>query len=312
MTHLDIDSIVRRCAELVREHYVFAEAGEQCAVALERQLAEGRYGGADSASALGALVTTDLQGVTHDLHLRLKHHLDPLPPLQDDKAEAELYAAKARDSMHGIRRIERLSGNIGLVEIAPNLFPPAAAGQYLAAAMQIVANTRGLILDLRANTGGHPGTVALVCTYLLGDEPVHLNSFVPRDESEATQSWTLPWVPGPRYGQERPLWVLVGPRTFSGGEELAYDLQQLGRATLVGEVTGGGANARRGFDLHPHLELTVPVVAARNPVSGTNWEGTGVRPDVTVPEADALDTAHGLALEALADDETIRPACSES
>jgi C-terminal processing protease CtpA/Prc len=147
--------------------------------------------------------------------------------------------------------------------------------------------------------GGDPGTVALICSYLLL-EPTQLNTMLARDEQKTTQSWTLPYVPGPRFDPRTPVWVLTSSTTFSGGEELTYDLQQLGRATVVGETTGGGAHAREGFPVHPHLELTVPVVRAVNPVSGTNWEGVGVRPDVAVPAALALETAHGLALDHLA------------
>jgi C-terminal processing protease CtpA/Prc len=102
--------------------------------------------------------------------------------------------------------------------------------------------------------------------------------------------------------------VLTSEHTFSGGEQLTYALQQLGRATIVGETTGGGAHAREGFTVHDHLELAVPVVAARNPVSGTSWEAVGVRPDVEVPAADALTAAHRLALDILATDDTLSPA----
>ncbi|WP_232837568.1 S41 family peptidase [Streptomyces atratus] len=96
------------------------------------------------------------------------------------------------------------------------------------------------------------------------------------------------------------LYVLTGARTFSGAEELTYDLQQLGRAVVVGEPTGGGAHPREGWTVHPHLEATIPVGRPVNPVSGTNWEGTGVQPDVLCLAADALDRAHALAVARLA------------
>ncbi|MDQ3112592.1 MAG: S41 family peptidase [Actinomycetota bacterium] len=96
------------------------------------------------------------------------------------------------------------------------------------------------------------------------------------------------------------MYVLTSNRTFSGGEELTYDLQQLRRAVVVGETTRGGAHPRRGFRLTDHLEATVPVARARNPHSGQNWEGTGVRPDVSVAADQALDVALALAREALA------------
>ena len=131
--------------------------------------------------------------------------------------------------------------------------------------------------------------VAFLCSHLFDGEPVHLNDLVDAGRRHPVrQFWTVPHLPGPRFGGSKPIWVLTSSTTFSAAEELAYDLQQLGRATMVGERTGGGAHPRDGFKLHPHLEATVPVKRAENPVSRTNWEGVGVEPDVAVPAADAL------------------------
>ncbi|MFF3129449.1 S41 family peptidase [Streptomyces sp. NPDC057908] len=121
-----------------------------------------------------------------------------------------------------------------------------------------------------------------------------------RDGERREQSWNLPHVPGARFGGDKPLYVPAGARTFSGAEELTYDLQQLGRTVVVGEPTGGGAHPREGWTVHPHLEATIPVGRPVNPVSGTNWEGTGVQPDVLCPAAGALDRAHELAVARLA------------
>jgi C-terminal processing protease CtpA/Prc len=131
---------------------------------------------------------------------------------------------------------------------------------------------------------------AFVCSYLF-DEPTHLIDIYERDGDRTVQSWTLPHVPGERCGGTKPIVVLTSATTFSGGEGLAYNLQQHGRATVVGERTGGGAHPRIGIRLHPHLEFTVPNCRASHPGTGENWEGVGVAPDVEVPAADALATA---------------------
>ena len=73
----------------------------------------------------------------------------------------------------------------------------------------------------------------------------------------------------------------------------AYDLQQLGRATVIGERTRGGAHAREGFTVHPHLEATISVAEAVNPKTSGNWEGIGVTPDLQTPAAQARRTATG-------------------
>lgn len=152
-------------------------------------------------------MTTDLQTVNGDRHRRLKYHVDPIVDLEDDEAEFTFFAAQAAEAMYGVRRVERLAGNVGVLELAPALFPATPAGDTLSAAMRILASTDALLLDLRRLRVGDPGTVALVCSYLLGGEPVHLNTMYPRDTADGAQSWTLPWVPGPRYRADKPIWV---------------------------------------------------------------------------------------------------------
>lgn len=295
---MDSDEIVRRAGDLVAEHYVFPEVGEQLRAVLAERAGAGRYA-VGTPEALADLVTEDLRSVNGDLHLRLKHHPEPIPDEPDEAAQVAMMTAYAARTLGGVARVDRLDGAVAHLSLAPLLFPLAMAGDALAAAMQLVAGAGALLLDLRDNRGGDPRTVAFLCGYLL-DEPVHLVTMHKRDPADTVQSWSAPWVPGPRFGGTKPLYVLTGPDTFSGAEELAYDLKNLGRATLVGEPTRGGAHPRTGHRLHAHLELAVPVGRAVSPVTGTNWEGTGVTPDVVVPAPDALTTAHHLALAALA------------
>jgi len=161
--------------------------------------------------------------------------------------------------------------------------------------MTLIAPADALLIDLRHCLGGDPDMVAMVCTYLFGPEPVHLIDVINRPAEDGTaevrQSWTMPFAPGRRFGPDKPVFVLTSVTTFSGGEELAYDLQQLGRATVVGERTRGGAHPVERFRIRPHLQATIPVARALSPVSGGNWEGTGVLPDVPVAAGEALDAA---------------------
>ena len=304
MPPFDALTITDRAADMVAERYLFPDVGERVAALLRTRRAD--YAVAATPEALAALVTPDLQSVNGDRHLRLKYSTDPLPEDEepDEATWMALFAAQAKEAMGGVRRVERRPGNVGLLELSPVLFPAPIAGPAIAAAFALLADVEALVIDLRGMRGGDPGTVALICSYLL-PEPTHLNSMRTRGDERETQSWTLPWVPGRRL-PDVPVWVVTGAETFSGGEELAYDLQQLGRATVVGAPTGGGAHAREGFVLHPHLELTLPVVRAVNPVSGTNWEGVGVQPDV--PADDALATAEALARAAVAARDGISPA----
>jgi C-terminal processing protease CtpA/Prc len=243
-------------------------------------------------------VTEDLQSLNGDLHLRLKYHAEPIADPQVEADWREQTAREASRALGGVARIDRLDGNVAHLALGPVLFPVDMVGDTLTAALHVVAGADALLLDLRDNHGGDPRTVALVCGHLL-DEQTHLVTMRQRDPEQCRQSWSPAWVPGPRFGATKPVYVLVGPQTFSGAEELAYDVQVLKRGTVVGERTRGGAHPRDGFRLHQHLELAVPVARAVSAVTGTNWEGVGVRPDVEVPAAEALPTAHRLALEAL-------------
>ena len=276
------DAMLERLAELAEAHYVFPEVGAALAALLAERQAAGRYAAAADEVSLAALVTEDLQAVNGDQHLRLLYSAEEVPDESDDSAE-----------MAGVRRLD---GNVGYLELRPILFPPLIAGAAATAAMSVVAQADVLIVDLRQCRGGDPEMVALLCSYLF-DEPVHLTDTFERAGNQTRQSWTLPYTPGRKFGGAKPVYVLTSATTFSGGEEVSYDLQQLGRATMVGERTKGGAHPRQGFRLSAHLQATIPVARTINPVSGTNWEGSGVAPDIEVAADDAFAAAYRRALE---------------
>jgi Peptidase family S41/N-terminal domain of Peptidase_S41 in eukaryotic IRBP len=280
----EIDDAVEKAAALVAERYVFADVAEQ----VRDVLRAGHYPA--DLPALAEAVTRDLQSVNGDRHLRLRHHAEPIPPVWDDTAQDEEHARQAARHLGGVARVDRLDGNVAHLVLAPSLYPVELAGPTLTAALQLVAGADALLLDLRANRGGDPRTVALICGYLLAEDSL-LVTMRHRDPAETRQSWSPAWVPGPRFGATKPLYVLVSATTFSGAEELAYDLQQLRGSPVVGERTRGGAHPCESIRVHPHLELTVPVARAVGSTTGTNWEGTGVTPDIEVPAADALAAA---------------------
>lgn len=302
--HLDVAPVIEATSQLLLDHYVFPDVAERLAALLRRHLADGTYDVADAAD-LARLVTADLQSLNGDLHLRLKHHAGPVPAKQGAATLARM-REKFDRSLGGAPRVELLDGRVALLELAPALFPLSWSAEPLGAALTLAAPADALILDLRGNTGGDPDTVAFVCGHLL-DERTHLNSMYWRDGDRLEQSWSPAHVPGVRFGGSKPLYVLTSAQTFSAAEELSYDLQQLGRAVVVGEATSGGAHPCEGWTVHPHLEATIPMGRAVNPVSGTNWEGTGVRPDVPCAAEDALDRARALAEARLADAQSGEP-----
>jgi C-terminal processing protease CtpA/Prc len=170
----------------------------------------------------------------------------------------------------------------------------------IGALMSRVGDARALLIDLRDNSGGEPATVAFVASYLFDAKPVHLNDIYRRDDDSTQQFWTAAEVPGKRFGARKPIYVLTSKRTFSAGEDLAYSLQAIKRARVVGERTRGGAHPCDAYPLDDSFFIVVPWGRGINPVTKTNWEGVGVMPDVAVPEERAFDEAYRLAMADLA------------
>jgi hypothetical protein len=195
----------------------------------------------------------------------------------------------------GFVRVERLAGNIGYVDLR-GFMPPAIAGETATAAMTFLGSADAVIFDLRQNGGGDPTMVAFITSYLFGPQPVHLNDFYSRPTNETRPSWTLAYVPGRRL-TDKDVYILTSSRTFSGAEEFTYNLKNLKRATVVGETTGGGAHTVGGRRINDQFAIAVPSGRPINAVTKTNWEGVGVEPDVSVSAANALATAHLIALE---------------
>lgn len=293
--------LVQELSEKLRANYIFPDvAGEICA-RLHQHLDGGAYEGITEGEFLAYALTHHMQEVSSDQHLWVCWHPEPLPDHEGQLRHSEDWLARQRLEAeldnYGLHKVERLPGNIGYLDIR-RLHRPAWGGDTAIAAMSLLAHASALIFDLRRCTGGYPDMVALVLSYLFGEEPVHLNSIYWRDDDTTQHYWTLPHVPGTRFDDE-PVYVLISQETFSGGEEFAYDLQALRRATIIGERTSGGAHPGASYRLHPHFEAFIPIGRAINPVTGGNWERTGVVPDVAVPAEQAFDTAYRLALQAV-------------
>ncbi len=162
--------------------------------------------------------------------------------------------------------------------------------------MTVLTHTDALIIDLRNNGGGDAGASTLLASYLF-DTRTHLGDFYYRQGNRIEQRWSLDVVPGLRYGQRKDVYILTSKDSFSAAEDFAYLLKNLKRATVVGETTGGGANAGADVRLLPHFAAFMPLSRLVSPITKTNWEGVGVTPDLKVCAADALRMAQVTILE---------------
>jgi hypothetical protein len=295
--------VVAGVLDSLRAAYVFPDAVAGMAAAVHRHARRGAYDGL-TARALADSLTAHLRAARRDGHLRVAYRptsMAPPPPAADSaavRAERARERAAAERANHGVHRVERLAGNVGYLALHA-FAEPEGAGPALAAAMTLLAHTDALILDLRANGGGYPPTADLVASYLLDARPVHLLSFYHRPTDRTFDSWSLAAVPGPRYGAARPVYVLTSRATASAAEALAYTLRHLGRATVVGDTTGGHAHPGGYRDVGGGFAVFVPDGRPTSPVTRGNWEGVGVVPNVVTPAAGALPAAHVAALRAL-------------
>ena len=291
--------VAEAVAARVQADYVFPDKATAAARLVRKRAASGVYDKAPDDKAFAETLTSDLYSVTHDKHLVVRWRAAGFPPT-GDAADPAAQAAELRQmkrSNFSMPKAEVLAGNVGYLKI-DQFHAAQDAGATLSAAMGFLANTDALIFDLRDNRGGDSATVALAISYLVPPE-TQLISFRSRGAAKEAQSWSVAFVPGGRWSTTRPVYVLTSGKTFSAGEEFAYDLQQLKRATIVGAQSRGGANPGVIHRISEHFGMFVPNEAAISPVSGSNWEGVGVTPDVTAEPVQALAKAQRLALEAL-------------
>lgn len=287
----DIADLCDRIATAIERDYVCSDRGREAAARLRSGVEGGALAAHGTLPEVAADVTALLQEATGDLHLRLIHHPGGVPHTADEESYDAHWSRHAARTAGGVRRVERTEDNVAVIGLAPFIGLPRHAGAWLSAAMALCAGADGVVIDLRDCVGGTPDGVALVCSYLVGAEPRHLVDVV--DRTGVRQHWTLATVPGPRLPESCPVAVLVSANTFSGGEELAFHLQELGRAIVVGERTRGGAHPRIAVTVADELELALPVARPLSPRTGRNWEGSGVVPDLPCRAEEAL--AHALA-----------------
>ena len=289
-------------AQRLSDKYVFADDGNKMAAAVRAHLRNGDYEQAATDAQFADLLTTHLQAAHPDKHLSIRY-VPNAPPDRPRPSINQGVPAEMRQRIMEVgqylnfafEKVERLPGNIMYVKL--NGFFEAEIGKAAAtAAMNLAANGKAMIIDLRDNQGGDPRMVAHMASYLLGDKKVHLSDIYFRAENETNSFWSDPAVPGARFGADKPVYVLTSGETFSAAEDFTYNLQAIKRITVIGETTGGGAHPIQPFRIDPNLVAVIPVGRSINLITKGDWEGTGVKPDVAIAADKALTKANALAL----------------
>jgi hypothetical protein len=298
------ETIITEVNQLLNQYYVYSETATKMAELTIKRLKNGEYDKLSDPSEFASVVFADLLSVSKDKHLNFRFAPEDAARYQklesnDEKAKQEVeqrILAESRRGNFGFRKVERLAGNVGYLDF--RFFASAdQAAPTATAALGFLANCDAIIIDLRQNGGGDPTQIQFMSSYFF-DKPTHLNDIYNRSEDHTENFWTLPYVPGPKL-EKVDLYILTSSNTFSGAEEFSYNMKNLKRATLIGETTGGGAHPVEAKVVQNKFVLGIPYERAINPITKTNWEGTGVAPDIAIPADQAFNKAYAMALEKL-------------
>jgi hypothetical protein len=297
-------AIVDSITAAIDSIYVLEEPARRIVAGLRKNLANGDYDELTDPAAFAQKLYEDAQAISHDGHFRIAA-MRPLDPAvaeaqrDEDPADVERRRRLRRARNYGFKKVEILSGGVGYLR-----FDQFAHGDEAfaaaAAAMNFLANSNAVILDLRYNGGGSASMIRFICGYLF-EENAHLINWDIRAENKTVQSYSADYVPGRRI-TEQPVYILASGNTFSAAEEFTFDLRNLERATVVGDTTGGGGHtvASLIFDFDSfRIGMRIPYGRAYNPENNEGWEGVGVLPHIAVPAEQALDAAHAEALRKL-------------
>ena len=280
-----VRSTIDSVAKILREQYVYPQKGEQIASTLERCYAQGRYAEYTDGVAFASKVSDDLRAIGEDLHLGLWYGKPP-----EDKEITEINDKAAANANYGFSKTEILLNNIGYITI--DMFHHSEEARAIAVKeLEKVADCGALVFDIRHNGGGSPELIGLIASYFF-DEPTLLGSRYSRiHEDEVKEFYSFERVPGKRFDEDVPVYILTSDYTCSAAEVFAICLQELKRARIVGEATCGGAHTVIQSAVNDKFWMNIPYGRAMGPVSGRDWEGVGVIPDVEVPAEEALDAA---------------------
>lgn len=292
------DAAVDALAQVIEDEFFDAQRAATIASGMRTAEDDGAFDEAATAQALAEALTAHLH--EQDRHFSVRYVGPEAAAAQlareasedsggRDAANAEQVAQLARRNF-AFDGVEILPGNIGYIEMR-GFAPIDPAEPTARAALEFVAHTDAVIFDLRRNGGGDPTMVQYLTSHFLepGGETL-INTFVSRDYEYPNQMWSLPSHPA-GHRPDVPIYVLTSGDTASAGEGFSYHLQAMERATLVGETTYGAGNPGGVHIVPEGYGVFVSTGSARNPITGTNWEGTGVTPDIEIDADQALDRA---------------------
>lgn len=300
LTQYEKQNIVAKIQTHLKTTYVNLEIANKMIETLNINLKSKKYKAINNPVEFSKALTKDLQNSSKDLHLQVNYKPKRIAKNKQVSSEdirlkkEQMMAKKMAEINFGFMETKILHGNIGYLNL--RLFADTKYAKEAAiAAMRFLSNTNAIIIDLRYNKGGVPSMIQLLSSYFFKDNPVLLSNFYERKTKTETQLYTLSTNEESKM-VNKPLYILTSKSTFSAAEAFAYSLKHYNKAIVVGEVTKGGANRTKRVTINNQFSISIPYIEAIHPNTKTNWEGTGVQPNIKTSKKDAFATAY---LEAL-------------
>jgi retinol-binding protein 3 len=295
------NSLITNLCTTLNRNYVYPEKAKSMTDFLKQQNAKGVYDSLKNENELANRITKDLRSIYTDKHLRIEHNpelekeiLEFLSSKKGAKKVASEDIENDKKKNFHFRKVEILPSNIGYIELNGFAVPSQSTSKTIHAAMQLVANTDAVIIDLRNNFGGNGTVAGEILGYFFSTKTLISRSF-----NRIENKWTDEYVKNSNdLVLNMPIYLLTSHRTFSAAESFAYNLQNLKNAVIIGENTRGGAHLTRSFSLGNGFVGFIPYMRGENVITQTDWEGTGVIPTFRVDEEYSLAIAKTKILEA--------------
>jgi hypothetical protein len=295
MQPIKINELINSISDSLDKHYIFPDKAENISTYLHKQLKSNAYTKLiNDPQKLEQQIAKDIRIVYSDPHLRIQ--FDPGFNAQvayhPTTEELQLVKKYWKDNNYSFKKLEVLPGNIGYLSFNQFVDDIKAARPTIKAALSFLANTDVIILDLRENMGGDPNMVSQVESYFF-TQKTEMNSLINRSNKDTIFMYADPFK-SDSLNLSMPVYILTSQHTFSGAEDFCYGMKVAKRALIVGETTGGGAHPQMPFSVNQGYVMYIPFARSLNPITHTDWEGTGVIPDVKISANKALIKAQEL------------------
>lgn len=283
LTNKQVHQVLAEIPRLLRLQYLYPDKGKRLGAQVRAD--KERFLGIQSPAALSDSLTRYLRRHSQDNHLFVQY----LAPAAHEEADWEATErSRERRTNFGFTKIEIMGPQTAYLKIE-EFMHPGRSFPTAVAAMQLVAHASNLIIDLRGNRGGYPGIMEYILNHYFGGPPVLLSKTVFTDGSYTTNFSSDMVAAASREGT--PLYIMIDGGTASAAEYFAYTLQAFKKGIVIGEPSAGGAYRNEYFDMPAGFRMSISIAQPVNEVTGGNWEGKGVQPDVSSvqPLATALE-----------------------